>query len=116
MIASTVCGTEVSKHIDMELKASEGDGNGSIMNDDYVGLVQSSDCKGVKFRYYSQNVNAEVEGTNRIKGMGFRNFIIKSYPVKTASSSTNNSSLNANNSSAYNSNSSFSAQNNNQQS
>jgi len=97
MLAFTVCGGEVSKHIDMELDPGTAEGGGSILSDDYAGFVNSTDCEGVKFKYYSQDLNMEVEGTNRIRSMGYRNFTLKIIPENI---SVDKSSNNANNVSA----------------
>jgi hypothetical protein len=97
LLAFTVCGGEVSKHIDMELDPGSVDGNGNVLSEDYAGFVNSTDCEGVKFRYYSQDLNMEVDGTNRIRSMGYRNFTIKIIPESTSGDKSSN---NANNLSA----------------
>lgn len=97
LLAFTVCGGEVSKHIEMELDPGIGDGDGGVLSDDYAGFVNSTDCEGVKFKYYSQDLNMEVEGTNRIRSMGYRNFIVKIIPERASGDQSSN---NANNVSA----------------
>ena len=89
LVAYTVCGGEVSKHMELELAAGERAGNGGLMDDTYLGQVQSSDCKGVKFRYYSEDVHMEVEGTNRIRTLGYRNFTLKTISAETPAAAGN---------------------------
>ena len=108
MVASTLCATEVVKHIEMDLGGGKKGGNGTMIEDDYVGLVQSTDCKGKKITFYSEGFKMDVEGTNRIRGLGYRNFRIRKYPheekpvvKKSTGSADNSTAANSNNNNNY---------------